>query len=107
LDSGGKPDMPVYIRAAGRVKARGPGKSPLYEYMRQIGIESMNGIGYEMPEDLAATMFDAMHRGNTIEALDVLQRFLSEDYADFPEDSYNVAEEVGFFLDTITGFDLN
>jgi hypothetical protein len=107
LDHRGRPDGPVFLRAAGQVTARGPGKSPLYQYMRNIGVASLGDLGYEMPPDIAGDMFDAMHRGNTTEALDVLQRFLSEDYADFPPDSYSVEDNIGFFLDSIREFELN
>lgn len=108
-----RPDERVHMKATGRVHAGvgGARLSPPYDYARNIGINSVDERGHELPPNVAAGMFDAMETGNTAGALDALQRHLSGAEAGDPwgyanVGTYSVEEDLGFFIDDFTEFNL-
>lgn len=108
----GCPTGNVHMKAGGQVHARGTGGTPYYDHMRQIGIDSIDARGHELPSEVADDMFTAMGRGDTTGALDALQQHMSGARDDDPWGyancgAYSVSDDVGFFIDDFTEFNLN
>lgn len=107
------PGTQVRILATGDVHARGGKESPLYDYARNIGIQSIDGMGHQLPDDVVATMFGAMQQGDSLAALDALQSWMSgaEDHEPYEPYSqcgvYDVDQDLGFYFDNFSHLEFN
>lgn len=100
----GLPSSPVFIRLAGKIRAKNASPSPGYDYDRRIGVDDRTR-GIALPDHVVAAIVAALSQGDRWAAHAALEEWLSTDFS--AVGTYQPEQGYGMFVDRIDSVEFN